>query len=101
MSSSPSVLPPPIYAPTTSPAKDPWAPLRKPGPNGFVALMLLLVWWGQALTRRTPFQEDSRPFWDQMVDDVARCLEQMIASPPVLKRKRVAAADKENSQKRA
>ncbi|KAG6824708.1 hypothetical protein H0H92_006090, partial [Tricholoma furcatifolium] len=55
----------------------------------------------QALTRRTPFQEDSRPFWDQMVDDVARCLEQMIASPPVLKRKRVAAADKENSQKRA
>ncbi|KAG6826723.1 hypothetical protein H0H92_014715 [Tricholoma furcatifolium] len=54
----------------------------------------------QALTRRTPFQEDSRPFWDQMVNDVARCLQQMIASPPV-KRKRVAGADKENSQKRA
>ncbi|KAG6824930.1 hypothetical protein H0H92_005375 [Tricholoma furcatifolium] len=44
MSSPPSVLPPPIYVPTTSPgARDPWAPLRKPGPNGFVALMLLLV----------------------------------------------------------
>ncbi|KAG6807013.1 hypothetical protein H0H92_009159 [Tricholoma furcatifolium] len=100
MSSSPSVLPPPVYAPTSPGAKDPWAPLRKPGPNGFVALMLLLVWWGQALTRRTPFQEDSRPFWDQMVNDVARCLQQMIASPPV-KRKRVAGADKENSQKRA
>ncbi|KAG6904575.1 hypothetical protein DXG01_008906 [Tephrocybe rancida] len=94
------VLPPSVYQPSLpSPGgTDTWASLRKGGPNGMVTMLTLLAWWGQALSRRSQYQEDSQPFWERTVDDVRECLAVMLAKPAVPKRKRAAPS---GSSKRA
>ncbi|KAG6906587.1 hypothetical protein DXG01_013050 [Tephrocybe rancida] len=94
------VLPAPVYQPSQpSPGStDVWTTLRKGGLNGMVTILTLLAWWGQALSRRSQFQEDSRPLWDRTVDDVRECLAAMLATPTVLKCKR---AGPSGSSKRA
>ncbi|KAJ3537002.1 hypothetical protein NMY22_g5784 [Coprinellus aureogranulatus] len=61
---------------------DPWAPIRKSGPNGFVVLMTLICWWGRGLSKRNAFMEDSRPAWTLLVQDVRLCLEEMVKPIP-------------------
>jgi hypothetical protein len=57
---------------------NPWALLRKGGPNGLVSVVTLLVWWGQALSSRRDFQEDSSADWKAVVVDATKCFEHMI-----------------------
>ncbi|KAJ3524045.1 hypothetical protein NMY22_g11175 [Coprinellus aureogranulatus] len=61
---------------------DPWVAIRKSGPNGFVVLMTLMSWWGRSLSNRNSFVDDSRPAWNLLVDDIRRCLVEMVK--PVL-----------------
>ena len=57
---------------------NPWVSLRKGGPNGLASVMTLLVWWGQALSSRRDFQEDSAADWKALVIDATKCFEHMI-----------------------
>ncbi|KAG6807632.1 hypothetical protein H0H92_006876 [Tricholoma furcatifolium] len=89
--STSDVLPAPSYDPpaAASPA-DPWLSLRKGGPNGLVAILILLNWWGLALHDENP--PDARSFWERTVADVTRCIEKIVATPTGTKRKRGAGA---------
>ncbi|KAG6807484.1 hypothetical protein H0H92_007312 [Tricholoma furcatifolium] len=92
------VLPRPIYELPVE-GTDPWVTLRKGGPNGLVAMMTLLLWWRQALGRRTHWQDDSEPFWTRLVQDVQLCLNKIVSMPAAQKRKR--GADATTSSKRS
>ncbi|KAG6828013.1 hypothetical protein H0H92_009673 [Tricholoma furcatifolium] len=96
--SSSDVLPLPVYDPPVE-GTDPWATLRKGGPNGLVAIMTLLLWWRQAFGRRTHWQDDSEPFWTRLVQDVQACLNKIVSTPAAQKRKR--GADIATSSKRS
>jgi hypothetical protein len=39
---------------------DVWSGLRKGGPNGMVAVLTLLVWWGRIAKKRNVWEDDSR-----------------------------------------
>ncbi|KAG6824395.1 hypothetical protein H0H92_007022 [Tricholoma furcatifolium] len=92
-----NVLPHPIYELPVE-GTDPWATLRKGGPNGLVAVMTLLLWWRQAFRRCTHWQDDSQPFWTCLVQDVQLCLNKIVSTPAAQKRKR--GADATTSSKR-
>ncbi|KAG6809670.1 hypothetical protein H0H92_015235 [Tricholoma furcatifolium] len=96
--SSSDVLPLPVYDPPVE-GTDPWATLRKGGPNGLVAIMTLLLWWRQAFARRSHWQDDSEPFWTRLVQDVLSCLNKIVSTPPAQKRKR--GGDAATSSKRS
>ncbi|KAG6810165.1 hypothetical protein H0H92_013029 [Tricholoma furcatifolium] len=90
--STSDVLPAPGYDPPAAGdgASDPWALLRKGGPNGLVAVLMLLNWWGLALGIDT--HADARSFWERTVGDVTMCLEKIASTPAAGKRKRGSAA---------
>jgi hypothetical protein len=54
-----------------------WASLRKGGPNGLISLLTLLLWWGQALAKRTQWEFDTSIDWKHVVLDVTKCLNVM------------------------
>ncbi|KAG6822214.1 hypothetical protein H0H92_014785 [Tricholoma furcatifolium] len=60
------------------------------GPNGLVAVLILLNWWGLALRDDNP--PDARSFWERTVADVTCCIEKIVATPTGTKRKRGAGA---------
>lgn len=66
-----------------------WDSLRKGGPNGLISLLMLLLWWGQALAKQSQWQIDSTSDWNHMVLDVTKCLNTMkdLNGPASLKRK--------------
>jgi hypothetical protein len=66
---------------------DVWAPLRKGGPNGFISILTLLVWWGQCCIAQTRWEESTESLWKAVVLDVTKSLE-MIASKTGQKRGR-------------
>jgi hypothetical protein len=76
-----------------------WDPLRKGGPNGFVSIMTLVVWWGRALADRPFYEEDSTARWREMIVDMTQCLLAIISTTTVAQ-KRKATAGKENDPKR-
>ncbi|KAG6807322.1 hypothetical protein H0H92_008002 [Tricholoma furcatifolium] len=88
--SSSDVLPAPSYDPPAAGEVDAWVSLRKGGPNGLVAILILLNWWGLALCDDKP--AEARSFWERSVADVTHCIEKMVATPRVGKRKRGAGA---------
>jgi hypothetical protein len=53
------------------------------GRNGLLQVMASLLWWGEAVTKTSPFDQLD---WAIAVDDVARVLEEMV-QPGVIKRK--------------
>lgn len=83
---------------------DPWVALRKSGPNGFVAVVMLLAWWGHAATTgRSEWQEDSLPLWATLVRDVRSVLVEMTAMLDVSSSAKAGkrGLDKENLQEGA
>lgn len=54
--------------------RDPWANLRKGGPNGLVVVILLLSWWGQHVIPGT----DTAKQWYDTTSDVQRVLQTMM-----------------------
>ncbi|KAG6806918.1 hypothetical protein H0H92_009576, partial [Tricholoma furcatifolium] len=83
--STSDVLPAPSYDPPAVGEADPWG-----GPNGLVAVLILLNWWGLALRDDNP--PDARSFWERTVADVTCCIEKIVATPTGTKRKRGAGA---------
>ncbi|KAJ3531020.1 hypothetical protein NMY22_g8325 [Coprinellus aureogranulatus] len=60
-----------VYTSKDAGTSDIWSTLRKTGPNGFVAVLLLAAWWGKsAMTETTRWGEDSRPAWHKFIIDV-------------------------------
>lgn len=71
-------LPLPVYSDPEADG-DPWATLKKSGPNGFVSLVMLMAWWGHAASvQRSEWQEDSFPLWESLLFDIDRVLGEMI-----------------------
>ncbi|KAF6742849.1 hypothetical protein DFP72DRAFT_783711, partial [Ephemerocybe angulata] len=63
-------MPAPVYLDPNSTA-DVWGPLRKSGPNGTLALMMLMLWWGRAAAPGPEnFREDSRGSWKALIADI-------------------------------
>ncbi|KAJ3540639.1 hypothetical protein NMY22_g4214 [Coprinellus aureogranulatus] len=61
--------------------QDPWVHLRKSGINGFVTVIMLLMWWGHAAaTQKSEWLEDSMPLWHRVVEDVEKVLEAMTST---------------------
>ena len=55
--------------------EDPWANLRKGGPNGFIVVILLLSWWGQ---HAVPSSDTATlKLWHDTLADVQRVIETM------------------------
>lgn len=80
-------LPLEVYSdPNPDADEDSWVSLRKSGPNGFVAVIMLLVWWGHAAsTDSSEWQEDSLPLWKRVVRDVSLVVDEMtrtLVNPP-------------------
>lgn len=67
-----SGMPMPIYTSTDN--KDPWNQLRRAGPNGLISIVTMLGWWGNELSRRSQWHEDSSGLWKQMVIDVEKVM---------------------------
>jgi hypothetical protein len=80
-------LPQEIYDDGAGSSGDVWAPLRKGGPNGFVSILTLLVWWGQCCVAQTRWEESTESLWKAVILDVTKSLE-MIASKAGQKRRR-------------
>jgi len=57
---------------------DPWANLRKGGPNGLGAMILLLSWWGQHAVPGT----DTAKQWHDTTSDVQHVLQTMTRASP-------------------
>ena len=53
---------------------NPWANIRKGGPNGLVIIMLLLFWWGQFAVSGTETEKQ----WRDTAADVWRVIQLMI-----------------------
>ena len=53
---------------------DPWANIRKGGPNGLVVVILLLSWWGQRAISGTETEKQ----WRDTTADVQRVLQAMV-----------------------
>lgn len=71
-------LPLPVYS-SPNEDGDPWSPLRKSGPNGFISLLMLMAWWGHAAsTEQSEWQDNSLPLWEGLLTDIDRVLEEMI-----------------------
>lgn len=82
---------------------DPWALLRKSGPNGFVSVVTMMRWWGDgALKPSNEFKVDSTVEWKYMVYDITMCLGEILKSVPVAgakrKREQGDVAGKENKR---
>ncbi|KAJ3511921.1 hypothetical protein NMY22_g15494 [Coprinellus aureogranulatus] len=97
---SEGAFPKQVYSDATV-AGDPWAPVRKSGPNGFISVVTMMRWWGiEALFPSNIFKTDSRQEWHYLVYDVRMCLEEMLKAVPKIgaKRKRAVGdlAGKEN-----
>ncbi|KAJ3505518.1 hypothetical protein NMY22_g17558 [Coprinellus aureogranulatus] len=67
---------------------DPWSAIRKSGPNGFVVVMMLMLWWGRSLSSRSAFTPDSRPSWNFLLKDICLCLAEMAKPIPKVAAKR-------------
>lgn len=94
-----SLMPAAIFVnPTLSGNSDDWKDLRKGGQNGLVSLLVMLLWWGRGLARRTQWQDDSSPQWLATVVDVSRCLELIGASLGHNGKKRKVEARKETAK---
>ncbi|KAJ3506734.1 hypothetical protein NMY22_g17154 [Coprinellus aureogranulatus] len=75
---SDDLMPLDVYSAPDTVEGDPWSHLRKSGCNGFVSVIMLLVWWGYAAVNETSeWLEDSKPLWNRMVIDVTRVVEEM------------------------
>ena len=98
---SPQGMPHPIFSsPTAADPKEAWSPLRRAGPNGLVSVLTLIVWWGQSLTGRTCWQDDSSSLWQQVVHDITEVLQQVKEISGGSKKKRKSMVEKESSSKR-
>ena len=58
---------------------DVWAPLRKGGPNGFISVLTLLVWWGQCCAAQNRWEESTESLWGAVVLDVTKSLEMIVS----------------------
>ena len=99
---SPQGMPRPIFSsPTAADPKEAWSPLRRAGPNGLVSVLTLIVWWGQSLTARTCWQDDSSALWKQAVHDIMEVLHQVkeVSGLGGSKKKRKSMVEKESSSK--
>lgn len=54
-----------------------WTTLRKGGPSGMICVLTILVWWGQAVSLGSRWQDSTLPLWISTVVDVTRSLEVM------------------------
>lgn len=77
-----------------------WDCLRKGGPNGMVSVMTLAVWWGQSLSARTRWQDDSSENWKEFIMDVQKTISE-IARTTIERKKRGAPGGAGNKSKRA
>ncbi|KAF8871976.1 hypothetical protein BD779DRAFT_1453349 [Infundibulicybe gibba] len=84
------LLPVATYLPTENSAGDVWERLRKGGPNGLVAVVTMLGWWGR--------KGSLDPGWIAATTDIRRTLEEMM--PVGAKRKGEANDKGTGSQKR-
>ena len=66
-------MPLPLFAHPHSELMDVWESLRKGGPNGLVAVLLLLSWWGQKASAGT----ETAKQWHDACIDLRRTLEVM------------------------
>lgn len=92
-------LPLPIYSDGDADG-DPWAALRKSGPNGLISLIMLMAWWGNAASvQQSEWQENSLPLWESLLADIDRVLGEMIktSSQPSSTRLGKHAREKENT----
>ena len=67
------LLPLPNLVQTEVGEADPWANLRKGGPNGLISVILLLSWWGQRAIPNT----DTEKQWHDTTSNVQRVLQTM------------------------
>jgi hypothetical protein len=63
----PGPLPLPIY----SSSGEGWGVLQSSGENGFLSIIMSLLWWGQA---------DHSKEWNAVLLDITQCFERMSAS---------------------
>ncbi|KAF6742201.1 hypothetical protein DFP72DRAFT_1082426 [Ephemerocybe angulata] len=81
-------MPAPVYLDPNSTA-DVWGPLRKSGPNGTLALMMLMLWWGRAAAPGPEnFREDSRGSWKALIADITSSFNALLATYPSQRFKR-------------
>ncbi|KAJ3507791.1 hypothetical protein NMY22_g16820 [Coprinellus aureogranulatus] len=67
-----------VYRPRApADGQDAWANLRKPGPNGFISVLMLMSWWGTALADASEWVEDSRPLWKALLIDITHVVDAM------------------------
>lgn len=64
----------PLYGGAVPKDASSWSPLAKAGQNGMVSLIMLMVWWGRAITARSSYQEDSQAQWVETVEDITDVL---------------------------
>lgn len=63
-----------------------WDPLRKSGPNGFISIMMLVMWWGQACLNKGEYETETIPEWNAIVLDIKECLLAITASTNITKK---------------
>lgn len=61
---------------------DRWVKMKKPGPQGFISLLMLMLWWRRAFdARQGQFDTDCLPMWTALVDEMSEALTWMNAAP--------------------
>jgi hypothetical protein len=98
--STSSDLPLPIYSGVTT-FGDPWGQVRKFGTTGLSCLLTMMSWWGSATLTPSLWNDDPKPLWEGVVNDLDKVLDALVATPPPLKRPLDdvdAAGDKENKR---
>lgn len=66
-------MPKPTLAPPPE-TIDPWNPLCCAGTNGLVTVVIMLLWWGEALKSTSTWQDDSCLPWSHLVADVTNVM---------------------------
>ncbi|KAJ2913844.1 hypothetical protein MD484_g6555, partial [Candolleomyces efflorescens] len=100
--STSSDLPLPIYSGALT-LGDPWGQVRRFGTTGLSCLLTMMSWWGSATLTPSLWNDDPKPLWEGVVNDLDKVLDALVATPPSLKRPLDdvdASGDKENKRPR-
>ncbi|KAJ2914488.1 hypothetical protein MD484_g5953, partial [Candolleomyces efflorescens] len=82
-----SVLPLPVYDSGDISLGDPWANVRKFGPAGLSCLLIMMSWWGSAALKSSQWNDDPKPLWEGLVDDVGRVFDILRSTTSARKRR--------------